>query len=38
MVGAEIVGAVFRTTLPDPVTSVIAVPFILNELPVPAVS
>ena len=32
------VGAVSNTTLPDPVISVIDVPFILNELPAPAVS
>ena len=29
---------VSRTTLPEPVTAVIDVPFILNELPMPAVS
>ena len=34
----DMVGAVSRTTLPDPVVSVIDVPLIFNTLPLPAVS
>ena len=38
IIGVVIVGVLFRTTLPDPVTSVIALPLIEKLLPVPAVS